>query len=107
MQGASKIEAHARRAAASRPRPGCTSSTEDFSMSAVRDRPAEGSAESPLLPDGRTSIYQPEQSGLIYPQLPVFTDPAAERRHRQERLVAACRAFAQEGFDYGFAGHLT
>ena len=25
----------------------------------------------------------------------------------KERLVAACRAFALQGFDYGFAGHLT
>ena len=31
----------------------------------------------------------------------------ALRLHRKERLVAACRAFAREGFEYGFAGHLT
>ena len=29
------------------------------------------------------------------------------RAHRKQRLVAACRAFALWGFDYGFAGHLT
>ena len=71
-------------------------------MSSVLERPA-----SPVLPDGRISIYQPEQAGLIYPQIPTFSDVAAERRYRQERLVAACRAFALEHLDYGFAGHLT
>lgn len=56
----------------------------------------------------RTSIYQPEQDGLEFPELPDFEgDVAAHRRHLQERLVAACRAFAIERFDYGFAGHLT
>ena len=39
--------------------------------------------------------------------VPTFATPAEERRHRKERLVAACRAFDQQGFDYGFAGHLT
>jgi len=55
----------------------------------------------------RISVYQPEQLGLKFPELPSFATPAEERRHRKERLVAACRAFAQQGFDYGFAGHLT
>lgn len=55
----------------------------------------------------RESIYQPEQLGLIFPEKPSFTSHADERRHRQERLVAACRAFALHGLDYGFAGHLT
>lgn len=55
----------------------------------------------------RVSIYQPEQDGLAFPQVPVFDDPAAERQHRKERLVAACRAFALQGFDYGFAGHIS
>lgn len=55
----------------------------------------------------RRSVYDPTQEGLIYPRLPAFDDPVAERRHRQERLVAACRAFARHGLDYGFAGHLT
>ncbi|MBS3912537.1 MAG: class II aldolase/adducin family protein, partial [Hydrogenophaga sp.] len=32
---------------------------------------------------------------------------AEHRRHLKERLVGACRAFALQGFDYGFAGHLT
>jgi ribulose-5-phosphate 4-epimerase/fuculose-1-phosphate aldolase len=55
----------------------------------------------------RVSIYQPEQPGLKFPEIPSFATPAQERRHRQERLVAACRAFALHGLDYGFAGHLT
>ena len=71
-------------------------------MSAVLEKPAR-------MPSGneRVSIYQPEQSGLEFPVLPVFDDVIAERRHLKERLVAACRAFALHGFDYGFAGHLT
>ncbi|KVO06038.1 class II aldolase/adducin family protein [Burkholderia ubonensis] len=56
---------------------------------------------------GRVSIYQPEQEGLIFPQLPAFSTHAEHRRHLQKRLVGACRAFALQGFDYGFAGHLT
>jgi ribulose-5-phosphate 4-epimerase/fuculose-1-phosphate aldolase len=76
-------------------------------MPAVLDRPAENKPAAPLLRDGRISIYQPEQKGLIYPELPAFTDKAAERQHLKQRLVAACRAFALEGLDYGFAGHLT
>jgi ribulose-5-phosphate 4-epimerase/fuculose-1-phosphate aldolase len=57
--------------------------------------------------NGRISIYQPEQKDLIFPELPAFTNSADQRRHLKERLVAACRAFALQGFDYGFAGHLT
>ena len=57
--------------------------------------------------EGRVSIYQPVQKGLIFPSVPKFTNIADERRHLKERLVAACRAFALQGFDYGFAGHLT
>ena len=53
------------------------------------------------------SIYQPRQPGLVFPELPQFSGLAEERLHRQQRLVAACRAFALQGFDYGFAGHLT
>jgi len=56
---------------------------------------------------GRVSIYQPEQEGLIFPQLPTFKNHALHRQHLKERLVGACRAFALHGFDYGFAGHLT
>lgn len=53
------------------------------------------------------SVYRPKQAGLIYPEIPEFNTYAEERQHRKERLVAACRAFAQQRFDYGFAGHLT
>ena len=52
-------------------------------------------------------MYQPGQPGLIFPSRPVFATHAEERQYRKERLVAACRAFAQQKFDYGFAGHLT
>lgn len=55
----------------------------------------------------RISIYQPEQEGLIYPELPEFTSVNEEREYRKKHLVAATRAFALHGFDYGFAGHLT
>ncbi|MBM2575939.1 class II aldolase/adducin family protein [Jannaschia sp. Os4] len=55
----------------------------------------------------RTSIYQPAQEGLAFPWEPEHSDPAEERLYRKRHLAAACRAFAQHGFDYGFAGHLT
>lgn len=55
----------------------------------------------------RVSLYQPEQKGLKFPDLPTFSNVADERQHRKERLVAACRYFAQQNMDYGFAGHLT
>ncbi len=61
----------------------------------------------PVEKEARVSLYQPEQAGLIYPTVPKFNNFADERRHLKERLVAACRAFALQGFDYGFAGHLT
>ncbi len=56
---------------------------------------------------GKISIYQPKQKGLIFPEVPTFKTHAEERQHRKQRLVAACREFAVQGFDYGFAGHLT
>jgi ribulose-5-phosphate 4-epimerase/fuculose-1-phosphate aldolase len=55
----------------------------------------------------RESIYQPEQEGLVFPEVPKFATVAEERLHRKQRLAAACRAFAVHGLDYGFAGHLT
>lgn len=76
-------------------------------MNTVLERTPPATSAAPLLRDGRISIYQPEQNGLIYPELPTFTDPMAHRIHVKQRLVAACRAFALEGLDYGFAGHLT
>ncbi len=53
------------------------------------------------------SLYQPTQAGRIFPEIPTFENVQSERLHRQKRLVAACRAFALEKLDYGFAGHLT
>ena len=73
-------------------------------MQETIERPETGqTAQAPQ----RVSIYQPTQSGLIFPEIPVFANHAQERQHRKEHLVAACRAFALQGFDYGFAGHLT
>ncbi|MBU6217334.1 MAG: class II aldolase/adducin family protein [Acidobacteria bacterium] len=39
--------------------------------------------------------------------IPSFDDVAAERRHLQERLAAACRLFGRFGYDEGVAGHIT
>ena len=55
----------------------------------------------------RLSVYQPTQPGLIFPEIPSFDSHAAHRHYLKQRLVAACRAFAMHGLDYGFAGHLT
>lgn len=57
--------------------------------------------------DRKVSLYQPDQTGLLFPGVPEFSKHADHRQHLKERLVACCRAFALEGFDYGFAGHLT
>ncbi|MDZ4129567.1 MAG: class II aldolase/adducin family protein, partial [Hydrogenophaga sp.] len=59
------------------------------------------------LTDPKVSIYQPDQPGLIYPGIPTFDDVKQERQYLKERLAGACRSFARQGFDYGFAGHLT
>jgi ribulose-5-phosphate 4-epimerase/fuculose-1-phosphate aldolase len=40
-------------------------------------------------------------------RIPTFDDPAAERRHLQERLAAAFRLFGRFGFEEGVAGHIT
>ena len=63
--------------------------------------------KTPQLKVQKKSIYDPIQPGLIYPEIQQFDSFEAERLHLKKRLVAACRAFALEGFDYGFAGHLT
>ncbi len=55
----------------------------------------------------RISIYQPDQTDLIFPEIPNFKSVEEERQYRKKHLVAACRAFAQHNLDYGFAGHLT
>jgi ribulose-5-phosphate 4-epimerase/fuculose-1-phosphate aldolase len=59
------------------------------------------------LSERRENIYQPSQPGLMFPGRPRFDDVERERQYLKERLVGACRAFARQGFDYGFAGHLT
>ena len=65
-------------------------------MAAVMEaRP--GAAEK-LVKDGKVSIYQPEQEGLIFPELPTFTRHAAHRQHLKERLVGAQRQ--QHGVPY-------
>jgi ribulose-5-phosphate 4-epimerase/fuculose-1-phosphate aldolase len=74
-------------------------------MSAVLERPAD--ATPAAAAPARASIYQPRQEGLVFPELPAFSSVAEARQHRKERLAVACRAFALQGFDYGFAGHLT
>ena len=63
--------------------------------------------KTPQATEHKKSIYDPIQTGLIYPEIQTFDNVEAERLHRKQRLVAACRAFALEGFSYGFAGHLT
>ncbi len=60
-----------------------------------------------VLSKGRFSVYQPEQEGLIFPEIPTFKSVGEERLYRKTHLVAACRIFAKYGYDYGFAGHLT
>jgi len=67
----------------------------------------DGRSEKIQLSGGRISIYQPEQEGLIFPEVPKFDNFGDERTYRKQHLVAACRAFAMYGYDYGFAGHLT
>ena len=41
------------------------------------------------------------------PTVPVFSDVAAERLHRKQRLAASFRLFSRLGFDEGVAGHIT
>lgn len=67
----------------------------------------DGRSEKVVLAGGRISIYQPEQEGLIFPEMPAFKDIAEERSYRKAHLAVACRVFAKYGYDYGFAGHLT
>jgi len=57
--------------------------------------------------DEKVSVYQPSQAGLVFPGIPSFDNHADHRQYLKERLVGACRAFALQNFDYGFAGHLT
>lgn len=73
----------------------------------ARDPIALNQPQTAARADERVSIYQPEQAGRRFPQIPKFSSFEEERLHLKQRLVAACRAFALHGLDYGFAGHLT
>ncbi|CAD6559459.1 Decarboxylase NovR [Paraburkholderia kirstenboschensis] len=75
-------------------------------MSTVAESQSQTKRESILKP-GKISIYEPDQEGLIFPTMPEFTNVNDHRDYLKERLVGACRAFALQGYDYGFAGHLT
>jgi ribulose-5-phosphate 4-epimerase/fuculose-1-phosphate aldolase len=55
----------------------------------------------------RADLEPIDESELIFPRPPTFDDPAAERRHRKERLAAALRLFGRLGFEEGVAGHIT
>jgi ribulose-5-phosphate 4-epimerase/fuculose-1-phosphate aldolase len=66
----------------------------------------------PSMPSGpsvptRQSAYEPEQADLYFPRPPVFDAVEDERKHRKQRLAAACRVLSECGYEYGFAGHLT
>jgi ribulose-5-phosphate 4-epimerase/fuculose-1-phosphate aldolase len=86
------------------PRHNTPDPTRRQTMSDVLDKPAVSQS---IVQQGKVSIYQPTQEGLIFPELPQFKSAAEHRQYLKEHLVAACRAFALQGFDYGFAGHLT
>lgn len=49
---------------------------------------------------------KPERKDWFDP-LPARQSIEAERLHRKQRLAVAFRLFAQFGFDYGLAGHIT
>jgi ribulose-5-phosphate 4-epimerase/fuculose-1-phosphate aldolase len=55
----------------------------------------------------RADLEPIDESALVFPSPPTFDDPAAERRHRKERLAAALRLFGRFGFEEGVAGHIT
>jgi ribulose-5-phosphate 4-epimerase/fuculose-1-phosphate aldolase len=55
----------------------------------------------------RADLEPIDKTELILPHPPTFDDPAAERRHRKERLAAALRLFGRFGFEEGVAGHIT
>jgi ribulose-5-phosphate 4-epimerase/fuculose-1-phosphate aldolase len=55
----------------------------------------------------RADLEPVPESELFFARPPSFDDPAAERRHRKERLAAALRLFGRFGFEEGVAGHIT
>ncbi len=48
----------------------------------------------------RTSIYQPSQPGLKFPEEPKFNSNEELRLDRKKRLVAACHAFSQLQYNW-------
>ncbi len=81
-----------------------TNRTRRQTISDVLDKPAKTKS---IVQEGKVSIYQPTQEGLIFPELLQFSSHAEHRQYLKERIVGACRAFSLQGFDYGFADHLT
>ncbi len=61
----------------------------------------------PAEPLTRADLEPVPEADLHLPVPPSFDDPAAERRHRKERLAAALRLFGRFGFEEGVAGHIT
>ena len=61
-----------------------------------------------LSPSSLTLVTNPNpQRKDWFDEVPARPTLEAERRHRKERLAVAFRLFAQLGFDYGLAGHIT
>ncbi|MFL1898292.1 class II aldolase/adducin family protein [Streptomyces tauricus] len=56
---------------------------------------------------GRQDLTPIPEEKLTFRLPAVFSDPAAERRHRKERLAGALRIFGRFGFEEGVAGHIT
>lgn len=60
----------------------------------------------PVAPATLVRNPSPQRKDWFDPP-PARPSVEAERRHRQEALAVAFRLFAQQGFDYGLAGHIT
>ena len=52
-------------------------------------------------------MTEPAVKGFITRTPPTFDNVEDERKHRIERLVAACRVFGKAGFSQGLLGHVT
>jgi ribulose-5-phosphate 4-epimerase/fuculose-1-phosphate aldolase len=85
--------------------PGLPASADQTDPAADRGATARGAARRAVLT--REDLRPVPEDQLIFATPPVFDDPAAERRHRQERLAAAFRLFGRLGFEEGVAGHIT
>jgi ribulose-5-phosphate 4-epimerase/fuculose-1-phosphate aldolase len=79
----------------------------------MTEQPARlAGAHDPVIREKRESLTRADlrpvpESELFFARPPSFDDPAAERRHRKERLAAALRLFGRLGFEEGVAGHIT